>query len=60
VNESEFLGSDTLIGLTHEATSGLCVLKPGLAMLAEGESVDITFLDENLHVFDSAGQRVAT
>jgi len=60
VNESEFLGSYTLIGLTHEATSGLCVLKPGLAMLAEGESVDITFLDENLHVFDSAGQRVAT
>ncbi len=59
VIESEFLGSETLIGLGHADATGLCVLKPGLSMLSEGNELDITFADENLHVFDAAGQRLA-
>ena len=59
VNESEFLGAETLIGLDHAGAAGLCVLKPGLSMMAEGREIDITFHDENLHVFDAAGQRLA-
>ena len=59
VIENEFLGSETLIGLSHTDASGLCVLKPGLSMLPEGETIDITFHDEHLHVFDAAGQRMA-
>ncbi|MFC6636602.1 ATP-binding cassette domain-containing protein [Sulfitobacter sp. JBTF-M27] len=59
VNESEFLGAETLIGLDHAGAAGLCVLKPGLSMMAEGNEIDITFHDENLHVFDAAGQRLA-
>jgi sn-glycerol 3-phosphate transport system ATP-binding protein len=58
VNESEFLGAETLIGLDHAGAAGLCVLKPGLSMMAEGNEIDITFHDENLHVFDAAGQRL--
>ena len=59
VNESEFLGSETLIGLNHVDAAGLCVLKPGLSMMPEGDQIDITFNDEHLHVFDAAGQRLA-
>lgn len=59
VNESEFLGAETLIGLDHAGASGLCVLKPGLSMMAEGNEIDISFHDEKLHVFDAAGQRLA-
>ncbi|MFL4468665.1 ABC transporter ATP-binding protein [Tateyamaria armeniaca] len=59
VTESEFLGAETLIGLNHAGATGLCVLKPGLPMMAEGNEIDITFNDENLHVFDAAGQRLA-
>ena len=59
VNESEFLGAETLIGLDHAGAAGLCVLKPGLSMMAEGNEIDIDFQDENLHVFDTAGQRLA-
>jgi sn-glycerol 3-phosphate transport system ATP-binding protein len=59
VNESEFLGAETLIGLDHAGAAGLCVLKPGLALMADGSEIDITFHDENLHVFDAAGQRLA-
>ena len=35
VNESEFLGAETLIGLDHAGATGLCVLKPGLSMMAD-------------------------
>ena len=59
VNESEFLGAETLIGLDHAGATGLCVLKPGLSMVADGSKIDITFQDEHLHVFDAAGQRLA-
>jgi len=59
VVESEFLGAETLIGLDHAKATGLCVLKPGLSMMPEGNRIDITFADENLHVFDKAGQRLA-
>lgn len=59
VNESEFLGAETLIGLDHAGASGLCVLKPGLSMVVDGSEIEITFQDENLHVFDAAGQRLA-
>ena len=59
VTESEFLGAETLIGLDHAGATGLCVCMPGLAMMAEGNEIDITFNDENLHVFGAAGQRLA-
>ena len=59
VNESEFLGAETLIGLDHTDTVGLCVLKPGLSLVEEGNEIDIDFSNENLHVFDAAGQRLA-
>ncbi|QJF50266.1 ABC transporter ATP-binding protein [Roseobacter ponti] len=59
VNESEFLGAETLIGLDHAGAAGLCVLRPGLSMMAEGKEIDITFHDEHLHVFDAAGERLA-
>jgi sn-glycerol 3-phosphate transport system ATP-binding protein len=58
VIESEFLGAETLIGLDHEGARGLCVLKPGLSMVAEGNEIDINFHDEHLHVFDAAGHRL--
>jgi sn-glycerol 3-phosphate transport system ATP-binding protein len=59
VTESEFLGAETLVGLDHAGASGLCVLRPGLSMMPEGAEIDINFHDENLHVFDAAGQRMA-
>lgn len=59
VTESEFLGSETLIGLDHVHSTGLCVLKSGLSMMPEGAELDITFLDDHLHVFDASGQRMA-
>lgn len=59
INECEFLGSETLIGLKHADAVGLCVMKPGMSMMPEGQEVDINFHDENLHVFDDAGQRMA-
>ena len=58
VTESEFLGSETLIGLNHAHTAGLCVLKSGLSMMPEGAEIDITFHNDNLHVFDGAGRRM--
>ena len=58
VSEAEFLGSETLIGLEHDGIVGLTVLQPGLAMLAEGERIDITFNDEDLHMFNEVGERI--
>jgi sn-glycerol 3-phosphate transport system ATP-binding protein len=60
ITESEFLGSETLIGLDHAQATGLCVLKSGMALMPEGDTIDITFTDEHLHVFDASGQRIAT
>ncbi|MFT5651996.1 MAG: sn-glycerol 3-phosphate transport system ATP-binding protein [Yoonia sp.] len=59
ITESEFLGSETLIGLDHAHATGLCVMKPGMDLMTEGDTVDVTFDDDNLHVFDDAGQRMA-
>ena len=58
VNESEFLGAETLIGLDHADATGICVLKPGMATMAEGTEIEINFHDDNLHIFDGAGQRL--
>ena len=46
ITESEFLGSETLIGLDHGHATGLCILKSGMAMMPEGDEIDITFNDE--------------
>ena len=59
ITESEFLGSETLIGLDHGHATGLCILKSGMAMMPEGDEIDITFNNDSLHVFDAAGQRTA-
>jgi sn-glycerol 3-phosphate transport system ATP-binding protein len=59
VTESEFLGAETLIGLDHAHAVGLTVLKPGLSMMPAGQTIDISFHDRDLHVFDKAGQRLS-
>ena len=58
VSEAEFLGSETLLGLDHDGTTGLSVLQPGLALMPEGARVDITFDDQHLHKFNKEGERV--
>lgn len=57
VTESEFLGAETLISLEHAGTKGLCVLRQGLSLLPAGDTLDITFDNQNLHYFDQAGNR---
>jgi len=59
VSECEFLGSETFIGLSHPGASGLTVSLPGLRNIPAGEEMEITFSDNDLHFFDSAGQRLA-
>lgn len=58
VSESEFLGSETLIGLDHPQATGLTFARPGLSLMTAGEEVSITFDDKHLHVFDTNGHRV--
>ncbi|AXI53362.1 Oligosaccharides import ATP-binding protein MsmX (plasmid) [Pseudoseohaeicola sp. NH-UV-7] len=59
VSEAEFLGSETLIGLSHEGTTGLSVLQPGLSLIDEGVTVDIAFDIAKLHKFNQEGDRIA-
>lgn len=59
VSESEFLGSETLIGLDLADTTGLTVMQPGLALRSAGEPIEITFDDKDLHFFDQAGLHIA-
>ena len=59
VSESEFLGSETLIGLELADAVGLSVMRPGLALIPAGERLDVTFDDKDLHFFDAAGARIA-
>lgn len=59
VTECEFLGSETFIGLSHPAASGLTVSMPGLKHIPSGETLEIAFADEDLHFFDTAGQRAS-
>ncbi|QGX99221.1 ABC transporter ATP-binding protein [Roseovarius faecimaris] len=57
VSECEFLGSETFIGLSHPSAKGLTVSMPGLKHIPNGETLEITFSDSDLHFFDSAGER---
>ena len=57
VTESEFLGAETLIGLEHAGTTGLSVLQPGLSLIPAGDTVDVNFDDQDLHIFNQAGVR---
>ena len=59
VTESEFLGSETLIGLEHDGAVGLTVMQPGLALRPAGERVDVTFSNQDLHKFDPKGNRIS-
>ena len=59
VSECEFLGSETFIGLTHPAATGLTVSLPGVRHIPTGEDLEISFADADLHFFDSAGRRLA-
>lgn len=58
VSESEFLGSETLIGLQHEHAAGLSLMRPGLSLMRPGEEVSIDFEDHVLHVFAKSGERI--
>lgn len=57
VTECEFLGSETFIGLSHPAATGLTVSLPGLRNIPAGEEMEISFSDKHLHFFDRAGRR---
>jgi sn-glycerol 3-phosphate transport system ATP-binding protein len=57
VSECEFLGSETFIGLTHPAATGLTVSMPGLKHIPSGQELEIDFADEHLHFFDASGRR---
>ncbi|SMX38641.1 ABC transporter ATP-binding protein [Maliponia aquimaris] len=57
VSECEFLGSETFIGLTHPAATGLTVSLPGLKHIPAGQELEIGFADEHLHFFDASGRR---
>jgi sn-glycerol 3-phosphate transport system ATP-binding protein len=59
VSEAEFLGSETLIGLEHTGAVGLTVLRPGLALVPAGQRIDVTFNDQDLHIFNEAGERIS-
>jgi sn-glycerol 3-phosphate transport system ATP-binding protein len=58
VSECEFLGSETFVGLTHPAATGLTVSMPGLKHIPTGQELEIAFADADLHIFDEAGRRV--
>ena len=58
VSECEFLGSETFIGLSHPAATGLTVSLPGLQNIPAGQDMEISFADESLHFFDAAGRRL--
>ncbi|MCF6234568.1 MAG: ABC transporter ATP-binding protein [Rhodobacteraceae bacterium] len=58
VTDCEFLGAETFIGLAHEQANGLTLKLDGKADMKIGMQVKITFDDQDLHVFDPAGQRV--
>jgi sn-glycerol 3-phosphate transport system ATP-binding protein len=59
VTECEFLGSETFVGLEHKAASGLTLSLPGLHNIPSGEMIEISFSDNDLHFFNSAGNRLA-
>ena len=58
VSECEFLGSETFVGLTHPAATGLVVSMPGLKTITPASWMEITFDDADLHFFDSNGNRI--
>ncbi|MCG6903762.1 MAG: ABC transporter ATP-binding protein [Rhodobacter sp.] len=57
VTECEFLGAETLIGLDHKSAVGLTLMVPGLSLRPVGQPIEITFRDEDLHVFEKNGNR---
>ena len=59
INEVEFLGAETLIGLEHAGTKGLTVSVAGVSTKSVGEQMHIKFNKEDLHFFNQAGDRVA-
>ncbi len=58
VTECEFLGAETFIGLEHAEATGLTLMVPGLSLQPTGAPIEITFSDEDLHVFDPDGRRL--
>jgi sn-glycerol 3-phosphate transport system ATP-binding protein len=58
VSECEFLGSETFVGLTHPGANGLVIAMPGLRNIPAGDVLDIDFADEDLHFFDTEGNRL--
>ncbi|ARE83880.1 sn-glycerol-3-phosphate import ATP-binding protein UgpC [Roseovarius mucosus] len=58
VSECEFLGSETFVGLTHPGANGLVIAMPGLRNIPAGDVLDIDFADDDLHFFDTEGNRL--
>jgi len=58
VTECEYLGAETLISLLHPKSTGLTVNSPGSTSIPAGKTIDISFADAALHIFDKNGIRV--
>ncbi|GLQ76479.1 ABC transporter ATP-binding protein [Vibrio penaeicida] len=59
VSECEYLGVETHISLNHPEAKGLVVKLDGHSSLKEGSTVNISFEDSALHLFDSNGDRMS-
>jgi len=58
VTDIEFLGAETFIGLEHLKAKGLTLKLPGLQHIEQGQTVGITFEDQDIHIFDKFGERL--
>ena len=58
VTDIEFLGAETFIGLEHLKAKGLTLKLPGLQHIEQGQTVRITFEDQDIHIFDEFGERL--
>ncbi|WP_104401202.1 ABC transporter ATP-binding protein [Vibrio penaeicida] len=59
VSECEYLGVETHISLNHPDAKGLVIKLDGHSSLKEGSTVNISFEDSALHLFDSNGDRMS-
>ncbi len=58
VADCEFLGAETFVGLNIEGATGLTLKLDGMARIPVGSVQDITFSDQDLHLFGHDGVRV--
>ena len=59
VNLVEHLGDETVINARMASGKSILVVIPGDAMLKPGEKIGLTFKQEDAHIFESTGPRLA-